>query len=88
MPQRSLQGRLHLHLAELADGEVEMLQRFGALAGVVRQQQLGELEAGEGDLGAEPDLGAEFQGLVIVGARLLRFAEEGGCSTKMAGWTG
>jgi len=30
MPQRSLQGRLHLHLAELADGEVEVLEGVGA----------------------------------------------------------
>ena len=30
MPQRPLQGRLHLHLAELANGEVEVGEGLGA----------------------------------------------------------
>ncbi len=31
----AFQGGLHLHVAELADGEVQMLQRQGPLVGVV-----------------------------------------------------
>ena len=41
--QRPLQGRLHLHLAELFDGEVEVLKGVLLLSRVVVQQQLGEL---------------------------------------------
>jgi hypothetical protein len=31
MAQRPLKRRLHLHVAELADGEVEVVEGFGAL---------------------------------------------------------
>ena len=44
------------HLAELVDGEIHVLQRLGALVGILLQQQLGELETSEGDLRAEADL--------------------------------
>jgi len=35
LPQGPLQGRLHLHLAELFDGEVEVLQGFLFLSRVM-----------------------------------------------------
>ena len=47
MPQRPLQRRLHLHVLELADGEVEVLDDLGMLVGVVVEEQLGEAETGE-----------------------------------------
>ena len=40
MAEGALQGGLHLHVAELADGEVQVLQRLGPLVGVVLQEQL------------------------------------------------
>ena len=44
--QRPLQGGLHFHVAELADGEVQVLQGLGTFIRVALQQQLGEVEAG------------------------------------------
>jgi hypothetical protein len=41
--QRALQRRLHLHLAELADDEVEVLDCGRAFVGVVLEQQLCQL---------------------------------------------
>ena len=55
--QCSLQGRLHLHVAQLGDGEVQVLKGLGALVGIVVQHQLGQLEAGDRDLGTVADLG-------------------------------
>ena len=43
MSQRPLQRRLHLHLAELFDGEVQVIQGFLLLIRVVLKQQLGAL---------------------------------------------
>ena len=53
VPQRPLQRRLHLHVAQLGDSEVEVLDGGVVLVRVVLQQQLGEVEAYEGDLGTE-----------------------------------
>ena len=53
MAQRPLQRRRHLHVAELPNGEVEVLQGLGALVRVVVQKQLCEVEPFEGDLGTE-----------------------------------
>ena len=50
-PQRPLQPRLYLHVLELPDGEVEVLQGLGAFVGVVVQKQLRELEPCDGYLG-------------------------------------
>ena len=88
MPQRSFQRRLHLHVAEFGDGEVEVVKGFSALVGVVLEQQFGELEAGEGDLGAKTDLDTELEGLVLVGAGFSGLAEERRGRTKMASWAG
>jgi len=35
MSQGTLQGRLHLHLAELGDGKVQVLQRLSLLPEIV-----------------------------------------------------
>jgi hypothetical protein len=40
MPKRPLQRRSHLHLAELNDGKVQLLDGGVALVGVVLQEQL------------------------------------------------
>ena len=42
VPQRPLQRRLHLHVAQLCDGEVEVLDGGVVLVRVVLQQQLGQ----------------------------------------------
>jgi hypothetical protein len=47
MAQGALEEGLHLHLAELGDGEVEVLDGGGALVRVVLQQQLGAPESVE-----------------------------------------
>ena len=66
VPQRPLQRRLHLHLSELVDGEVKVLQCLCFLIWVVLQEQLSKLEAGEGQLGAEPHLSGDLYGFLIV----------------------
>ena len=40
MPQGAFQRGLHLHVAELTDGEVQVLQRLSPLVRVVLQEQL------------------------------------------------
>jgi len=55
--QSTLKGRLHFHLTELPDSEIEMLQRLGLFVRIVRKEQLGKLKPGEGDLGAESQAG-------------------------------
>ncbi len=40
MPERPLQRRLHLHVLELADGEVEVLDGICAFVGVVDEEPL------------------------------------------------
>jgi hypothetical protein len=42
-PKRTLQRRLHLHVAELGDGEVEVLDGGVMLVGIVVEENLGEL---------------------------------------------
>ena len=49
----AFQSGLHLHVAELADGEIQVLHGLGPLVGVVLQQQLAKLKAGQGYLGPE-----------------------------------
>ena len=51
--ERPLQGWLHLHVAELGEGKVQVADGLRLLLRVVLQQQLGELKAGEGYFGAE-----------------------------------
>jgi hypothetical protein len=51
MPKIALQRGLHLHLTELFDSEVQILQDFFLFYWVVLQQKLGELEIGEGQFG-------------------------------------
>jgi hypothetical protein len=84
----AFEGGLHFHVAEFGDGEVEVVEGFGALFGVVLEEELGELEAREGDLGAMSDLGADLQSLVIIGASLASFAEEERCRPEKASGTG
>src|SRR5688572_7047702 len=76
VPQRPLQRRLHLHVTQLGDSEVEVLDRDGALVGIVLQQQLGEVEAYEGDFGTEPHFLADIQGFEVVTARFRRVLEQ------------
>ena len=45
MARGALERRLHLHLAELTNGEVEVLDGGSALVRVVLEQQVGEIEA-------------------------------------------
>ena len=65
MPQRPLQRRLHLHVAQLGDSEVEVLDGGGVLLRVVLQHQLGEVETYEGDFGTEAHLLAYFEALPV-----------------------
>ena len=76
MPQGSLQGRPHLHLAEFIDGEVEVIDGGVALVRVVLQQKLSQVEANQGDLGAEADLFANFESLFVVAAGFVQLAQE------------
>ena len=50
--ERSLQTWLHLHGADLFDGEVEVTEGFGLLLWRAVEQQFGKGEMGSGDLGA------------------------------------
>jgi hypothetical protein len=88
MAQRPLQRWLHLHLAELAYGEVEMLQRLPALVWVVFEHQLSELEAREGKLGAEADLRCYLQDPVVIAPGLLGLAQQRRRPAEDAGGTG
>ena len=47
MSQGTLQGWLHLHLAELGDGKVQVLQRLCLLPGIVLQEKLPELDSNQ-----------------------------------------
>jgi hypothetical protein len=47
MSQVTLQGWLHLHLAELGDGKVQVLQRLCLLSVMVLQEQLPELDSNQ-----------------------------------------
>ena len=67
----ALERRLHLHRPELGDGEVEVVDGGDVLVRVVREEEPGQLEAGEGDLGPEAHLLADFEGLGVVGARFV-----------------
>ena len=40
-------------------------------------EQLGELEAGEGDFAAEANVGADFERLLVITARFVWLAEQG-----------
>ena len=83
------QSRLHLHIAQLSDSEVEVLQGLGALVWVLLQQQLGYLEGDARDLGAEADRGAHLQCPLVVGPRLLPLKQYQGYFKKVtAGETG
>ena len=53
MPQRPLQRRLHLHVAQLGDGEVEVLDGRNMLVGVFLQEQFGQIETYQCYFGAE-----------------------------------
>ena len=68
MLEGPLERRLHLHLPELGDREIEVLDRCRALVRIVLEEELGEAEASEGDLRPESDLGADFERLVVVAA--------------------
>jgi len=57
----TLQGGLHLHLAEFFDVEVQVLEGFSLFIWIMLQQQLGELEPGEGELRAEFHIGGYSQ---------------------------
>ena len=50
--ERSLERRLHHHLAELGDGEIEVLDGGWPLVWVVAEQELGQIEPREGNFGA------------------------------------
>ena len=47
--ESTLQGRLHLHLTELTDREIEMLQRLSLFVRILLEEQLGKLEPREGE---------------------------------------
>ena len=55
---------------------------------VAVQDQLGKLKSGEGNFGAEPDLGADLDGLLIVSAGFVMPAQQSGCPTEVAGQAG
>src|SRR5256885_1617913 len=50
MPQRTFEGRLHLHGAKLLDGEVQVPLGLGLLPGVAGQQQLRDLQTRMGEV--------------------------------------
>lgn len=83
--QRPLQRRLHLHLAELSDGEVKVLQGVLLLSRVMVQEQLGELKAGQGQLRAQPHLGADPDRFLVMLAGFVVSAKEGRRPTEVAG---
>src|SRR5262249_45829741 len=65
--QRLLERWRHLHLPELRDGEVEVLQSLAPLIRVVVEEEVGEPKASEGDFRTELDLLADVESLVVVG---------------------
>src|SRR5262245_53306424 len=84
VPQRALQIRLHLHGAELLDGEVQVRKCFLSLLrgrgwseGLI-QEQLRELEAAERDLRPETDPLAGFEPLQVIATCLLWMVKEPG----------
>ena len=62
--------RRHLHRLELLDGEIEVAESICTLVRVALQQQLGQGEADQRDLGPEADPLADLQGLTVAAARL------------------
>ena len=80
--QSTLEGRTHLHVAELSDDEVQVLDRFDLLVREVLQQQLRDLEPRESGLQTGTRLPRHLQRLAIddFGKRLavrLRDVEHG-----------
>ncbi len=51
--ESTLHGRQHLHLTELPNGKVKVLQRLGLLVRVVLEEQLGKPKPSERNLRAE-----------------------------------
>ena len=62
---RSRAGRI-FKVLELIDGEVEMFQGCRLLVRVVGQQQLGDLQASEGQLRTKTGSGTDVQGLFVI----------------------
>src|SRR4051794_37802499 len=71
-----LQRRLHLHGPEFLDSEVQVPAGFSLLVGWSLDEELSQLEVREGDLRPEADRGADFEGLLVIGARLLALPEK------------
>src|SRR5207247_1427125 len=74
LSQRSLERRLHLHLPELGDHEIQVLPRFVSFSLV--QQKLSHGQAGQRPLGAEPNLGSPLQRALVVVHRRGPVAEQ------------
>jgi hypothetical protein len=66
VPLRPLQGGLHLHGAELLDGEVQVRLREGVAVGGTSEQQLGERAPAQGDLLSVAEAGRPIQRAVEV----------------------
>jgi hypothetical protein len=74
-----LQRRLHLHVAQLGDGEVEVLNGGVVLLGVVVEEHLSEIEMAQGKLGAEAQALTGLDRLFKVGACLSGLTEKQRC---------
>ena len=84
MLERPLQARLHLHVPELGDREVELLEGCGPFLGVVLEQQFSELQSGEGELWSVTDPGTELEGLLVIRPSMLQLAQEHRSRAEMA----
>jgi hypothetical protein len=72
MSQSTFQRRLHPHVLELFDSEIQVLQCLRSFIRMVLEKQLGKLEAGESKLRAEPHLCADHHGLLVILASFVK----------------
>ena len=84
----ALEGRLHLHVAELGYAELQMLASLVTLVGIALQQELGELKPSEGNLGPIANFRRQLHRGLVVDQGFLRLLQKRRSPTQVAGDAG
>ena len=75
--QRAFERRLHLHVPQLGNRDIQMRQRLRACGvRLVFQQKLGQPQVRQGKFGTKADLAGGFQSLRVVRARRCAVAHQ------------
>ena len=75
MTEGPLERWLHLHVSELGNREVQMLDGFRSPVWVMAEDQLCEPKASEGKLGTVTSFSAHIKSLLIVATRFARLVK-------------